>query len=60
MSQTTVNLLPCLIIFDDVIIKSRELRLITKGHIATHTFKFLTFKPTLYYRALEKTVFKVI
>ena len=38
--------------FNDVTRKSREMRLITKEYIATHTFLNFSFKPTSYFCAL--------
>ena len=43
---------------NDVISKSREHRLITKEHIATHVNLILLFKPTLYSSTLVIELFE--
>ena len=55
--QSTV--IQCIVIvLNDVTSKSREQRLITKEHIATHVNLILLFKPTLYSSTLEIELFE--
>ena len=46
------------IVINDIMSKSCEQRLITKGHIATHTNLILLLKPALYSSTLVLNLFK--
>ena len=47
------------ILFNDIMCKSREQRLITKEYIAMHTNLILMFKPALYSSTLVIKCYKV-
>ena len=58
MCKLTTGIQCIVIVLNDITSKSREQRLITKEHIATHANLILLFKPALYSSTLVIKVFK--